>query len=119
MEQQIKTLFENNKLSVKRILIIDDDEAVRKALIKMLNGLKFQILEAEDGEKGLKMHNKEHFHLIITDMIMPCKEGIQVIKELRRNHPEVPVIAISGGGEGSSMDYLKWAKILGARACLN
>ena len=118
MNDESNSIFESTNLSDKRILIIDDDEAVRKVLRKMLEGLSAQVEEAEDGEQGIRKYQEGIFNLIVTDMIMPCKEGIQVIQELRRKHPEVAIIAISGGGEGASMDYLKWAKMLGARACL-
>ena len=99
---------------MRRILIIDDEPQIRLLLKKMLEKEGFNVITASDGKEGMKLFNKEPFDLVITDIIMPEKEGIEIIQELRKNHPNLPIIAISGGGRNSSDSYLKMAKMFGA-----
>ncbi|MDP3429438.1 MAG: response regulator, partial [Desulfomicrobium sp.] len=57
--------------------------------------------------------------LVITDLIMPDKEGIQIIRELRKENSQIRIIAMSAGGRGGATDYLKWARLMGAKQCLS
>jgi DNA-binding response OmpR family regulator len=101
------------------ILIIDDDEQVRKVLRLTLIAAGFDVVEAQDGKIAMKIFQKNPgVDLIITDLIMPEKEGIETIIELRRDFPEIPIIAISGGGRIDPNDYLYLAKKLGAHKTL-
>lgn len=102
-----------------RILIIDDDDQIRKMLRLTLNAAGFDVVEAQDGKIAMKLFYQDlTVDLVITDLIMPEKEGIETIIELRRDFPNVPIIAISGGGRIDPNDYLLLAKKLGAQITL-
>lgn len=98
-----------------RILVIDDEENFRFMLRRKLEKEGYDVLEAADGEGGKRVFLAEHPDLIITDLVMPEKEGIEFIMELKKEAPRFPVIAISGGGRGDPHVYLGLAKDLGAR----
>ncbi len=98
-----------------RVLIIDDEPEIRKMLNKMLSNVIQDVLVAEDGQEGLQIVNSTlEIDLVITDLIMPGKEGIETILELKRDRPEIKILAISGGGKVGPHDYLTLAKGLGA-----
>lgn len=100
------------------ILIIDDEEQIRKLMEKMLSWEGYDTLLAANGEEGLKLYNEKGADLIITDLIMPDKEGIETIMELKKIDPSVKIIAMSGGGKNDPETYLPLAKGLGALATL-
>ncbi len=102
-----------------RILIIDDEELVRLALAKVLENASHEIVEQENGENALDLHKAQPFDLIITDILMPGKEGIETIMDIKKEFPVLPVIAISGGGPDKHMTYLESAKLLGANHVLS
>ncbi len=97
-----------------RILIIDDDNLVRRMLRQVLEAENYEVVEAEDGTQGLKINREKPADLIITDIIMPEKEGIETIGDFRREFPEIQIIAMSGGGRIGPDAYLKMAKDFGA-----
>ena len=99
---------------MKRILVIDDDFHVRDMLERLLRKAGYDAQPAENGAEAVKMHRGNPMDLVITDIIMPEKEGLEVITEFRREYPSVKLIAISGGGRIGSDNYLKMAKLLGA-----
>ncbi len=99
---------------MSQILIIDDDTQIRLLLRKLFFKEGYEVLEASNGKAGMKLYRESHADLVITDLIMPEKEGLETIIELRKNSPKVKVIAISGGGRISPEDYLPMAKELGA-----
>lgn len=99
---------------MSRILIIEDEVQVRKLTRQMLELEGFEVLEAGDGDSGLKTFTENDVDLIITDIIMPGKEGIETILELRRINPEVKIIAMSGGGRMGPDGYLELARKFGA-----
>jgi len=101
-----------------RILVVDDDKEVREMLRQMLERAGYEVVDACDGNVALKLYREQPTDLIITDLIMPNKEGIETIMELRRDFPDVKIIAISGGGRIGPKDYLSSAKMLGARRIL-
>jgi len=102
-----------------RILIIDDDDQVRKMLRLSLNAAGFDVVEAQDGKAAMKLfHQDPPVDLVITDLITPQKEGIETMIEFRRDFPKVPIIAISGGGLIDPNDYLVLAEKLGAQITL-
>jgi DNA-binding NtrC family response regulator len=101
--------------SMKRVLIIDDDEQLRALLHEILERAGFAVMEAANGSEGLKLFRTDPADLVITDLIMPEKEGVETILELRREFPDARVIAISGGGRNGSASYLPIAARLGAR----
>ncbi|MBF0309779.1 MAG: response regulator [Magnetococcales bacterium] len=88
-----------------RILIIDDDQAIRVLLRQILEGEGYEVLEAANGLAGLQVVHEEMLDLVVTDMLMPEGDGIEVILELQRLHPGVRVIAISAGGKGLSASF--------------
>ncbi|MCG6880945.1 MAG: response regulator [Deltaproteobacteria bacterium] len=98
----------------KTILVIDDDENIRRLLRAVLEIEGYHILEASDGVKGQQEYGKNPTDLVITDLIMPGKEGIETIRDLRREFPDVKIIAVSGGGRIGPESYLKMAKGVGA-----
>lgn len=97
-----------------KILIIEDDETVRVVIRRILESKGYDVVEAEDGRQGLEMYRKENVDLVLTDIVMPNKEGLETIRELRQVTPDVKIIAMSGGGRNSPYDYLNLAKKFGA-----
>ena len=101
----------NNK---KCIIIIDDDDQIREMLKQMLAREGYEILTASNGKEGIRLYRERQTDLIITDIVMPEKDGLETIMELRKDFPEVKVIAMSGGGRNGPESYLQVAKRLGA-----
>jgi len=99
---------------VKKVLVIDDDQDFRKMLCARLIKAGYTVLEAENGLKGLQLYRDEPVGLVITDIIMPEKEGMETILELKRVNPKVRIVAISGGGRSTPEDYLNIAEYFGA-----
>ena len=97
-----------------RILVIDDEEQVQLFMRKILEKDGHEVVDAPDGKVGLRLHREKPADLIITDILMPEKEGLATIMELRREYPDTKIIAISGGGRGGKLDFLSIAKKLGA-----
>lgn len=100
---------------MQRVLVIDDDEQLRALLYEILDRAGFQVEEAVNGVEGLKLYRKQPADLVITDLIMPEKEGVETIMELRDQFPEARIIAISGGERVGGRNYLPIAARLGAR----
>jgi CheY-like chemotaxis protein len=103
---------------MERILVIDDDAQVLDAFHLVLAGEGYEVLKASNGNEGIKLYRKDPVDLIITDLIMPEKEGIETIRELTAEFPKVKIIAISGGGRIGPAEYLPMTKMLGAKRTL-
>jgi CheY-like chemotaxis protein len=101
-----------------RILIIDDEDELRSMLRQMLEQAGHEVTEAVNGAEGIQIYERDAPDLIITDIIMPEKEGVETIIALRRANPDLPIVAISGGGRLEATDFLSMAKKLGARHTL-
>ncbi len=101
-----------------RILVIDDEFGIRRLLCVALEGMGYAVSEASNGREGLAVFAKHPTDLVITDLVMPEKEGIETIRSLRRTHPHLKIIAISGGNRAQAGDNLKMAKNLGANEVL-
>lgn len=99
---------------MRKILIIDDDEQMRNLLCRAMEYAGFEVEAAADGRKGLRFFEENTYDLVITDLIMPEQEGMETITFLRKNHPDVKIIAISGGGRIGPETYLPAALELGA-----
>ncbi|GMQ79056.1 MAG: response regulator [Anaerolineae bacterium] len=102
-----------------RILVIDDEPQVRTMLREILEDEGYEVVVAVNGNEGLKLYRNEPTDLVITDIIMPGKEGLETIKELRKISPDVKIIAISGGGRVVPKDYLQVAQAFGAQRVFN
>lgn len=94
------------------ILVIDDDEGVRELIREFLAPDGHVIAEAGNGEEGLRRHSQEPADIIISDIFMPGKDGMQVIRTLAKSG--VRMIAISGGMQFGNADFLNLARKLGA-----
>ncbi len=101
-----------------RILIIDDESQIRSMLRLMLERVGYEVMEAADGMEGIRQYRDNPADLIITDLIMPNKDGIGMIIELKKEFPEIKIIAMSGGGVNRPEGYLDGAKKLGATRTL-
>jgi two-component system chemotaxis response regulator CheY len=99
---------------VSNILVIDDNASVRKALILMLESGGHSVTGAKDGAEGLRAFEATDPDLVIVDIIMPDKDGIEIIREMRRAKPEARIIAMTGGGRFTNLDFLKMARAFGA-----
>jgi CheY-like chemotaxis protein len=97
-----------------RILIIDDEEDVRRLLRVVLEAEGLEIAEAEGGAKAIQTFRQQPADLVFCDLFMPDKDGLEVIQELRREFPGVKIIAMSGGGYCGTMALLDVARRLGA-----
>ena len=96
------------------IVIIDDDEDLRPMLRRALEKSGFEALSAADGWEGLELIRTNPVDLVVTDLIMPEMEGIELILQLRQSHPGLKIIAMSGGGRMMPGNYLAAAKACGA-----
>ena len=100
---------------MKRILVIDDHTALRQMLRRILEREGYEVVEAADGKEGVELYRQVPADLIITDVVMPEKDGVEIIRELKRDFLDVRVIAISGGSRTLDAQYcLAAMKALGA-----
>ena len=108
-------------MTAARILVIDDEPSVRKIVCDNLKMCGFDVLAAASGEEGLGMIDAANPpRVVITDIIMPGKSGLDVITEMRARHPTVRLIAMSGGGRVKAADdLLEKATQLGADVALS
>ena len=96
------------------ILIIDDESEVRYAIRAVLEDIGHSVAEAGTGTEGLERFQEGKYDLVICDIIMPDKEGIETIVEIRQIEPDQRIVAISGGGRIKKEDYLAVAAAVGA-----
>lgn len=101
-----------------RILIIDDDDLLRSTLKQALEHFGHSVREAADGIQGIAAYHAEPAELVITDIVMPEKEGLDIIRDLRRDYPGLRIIAMSGGLAYDPKLYLHMAERFGATAVL-
>ncbi len=100
---------------IVKILVIDDDDQIRGMLKELLELEGFEVLEAKNGEEGVKLFFENPVHLIITDIIMPIKDGIETILDIKEAYPDAKIIAVSGGGWYGTAIEFDMAQKLGAR----
>jgi DNA-binding response OmpR family regulator len=102
------------------ILVVDDDPQLRLALAHILRRAGHAVGEAGDGDAALKcvFDPPRHYDVILIDMVMPGKEGVETILELRRRGAQARIIAMSGGGRIDHYDPLRLAAQCGARAVI-
>jgi CheY-like chemotaxis protein len=99
---------------MESILIIDDEAQIRSMIRLVLEREGYVVSEAPDGAEGIRLFREKPADLIITDLIMPNKDGIGMMLELKKDFPAVNIIAMSGGGLNRPDGYLLGAKKLGA-----
>ena len=92
------------------ILVVDDEEDIRELLRAMLEEAGHVVETACDGADGVCRFHTKQPDLVVTDILMPNMGGLNLITEVRRQHPDLPVIAISGGGTDGKLNFLKTAK---------
>jgi CheY-like chemotaxis protein len=102
-----------------KILVIDDEAAIRDTLKFILEAYGYQVATASNGREGLETFEMVRPDLVITDLLMPEKDGLETISDLRRQQPGLPIVAISGGGRLGDMGYLKVAESFGAHRVVN
>ncbi len=95
-----------------RILVIDDNKRFQEMLKEVLERQEYEVVTASDGKEGMDLYRKEPTDLVITDIIMPDKEGIETIFELQRDFPNAKIIAISGGGKMKAENCLRTAGLI-------
>lgn len=98
----------------QRIMVVDDDPGIRRALQLILSKAGYRVLQAGDGLEALRLWRAHGGDLVITDLHMPEKNGIETILELLSHTPGIPIIAMSGGGQTKRLDLLANATMLGA-----
>jgi CheY-like chemotaxis protein len=101
-----------------RLLIIDDDDDLRLMLRVLFQSAHYEVVDAHNGREGLRVMEQQPADLVITDLIMPEQEGIETIMALRRRYPTLRIVAISGGGHGTGINYLELARRVGANRAL-
>ncbi|MBN2161922.1 MAG: response regulator [Pontiellaceae bacterium] len=89
-----------------KILIIDDDDKIRMLMVRYLERLHYTVAEAENGKHGMIMLETFGPDLIITDILMPEMDGLEILMALRRQYPNIPVIAMSGGMRDVPVNFL-------------
>lgn len=105
---------------VPRVLIVDDEEQVLDMLGQMLSREGFEVSRARNGKEAIEIVRKQQPHLIVTDLLMPEMEGIELIRQLRKSAPAIKIIAISGGSRFiDAYDQLRVARLLGADFCFS
>ena len=101
-----------------KILVIDDDDMVRDSLAVVLRGQGYDVYTASDGYRGMSVFASARPDMVVTDILMPDQEGIETIRRMRLEYPEIKIIAMSGGGRIIDIDVLDLASKLGADAVL-
>ena len=98
----------------RRILVADDDPSIRRTLQIGLEKAGYEVLEARDGEEAARLWRENGVDLIIADIYMPNKSGLQLIMELRAHNSTIPVIAMSDGGRNKNLNPLIYSQVLGS-----
>jgi CheY-like chemotaxis protein len=101
-----------------RVLVIDDEDLLRETLREMLEEAGYEVSEEADGLAGVRAFFASPIDLVITDIIMPKKDGIEAIREIKRHRPDARIIAISGGAPRGPRADLPLAETSGARCTL-
>ena len=101
-------------MSTRRILVADDDPGIRRTLQIGLEKAGYEVVEARDGEEATRLWRENGVDLIIADIYMPNKGGLQLIMELRAHNSTIPVIAMSDGGRNKNLNPLIYSEVLGS-----
>ena len=96
------------------IVLIDDDPTIQMVFFQFLTGQGYTVLQAENGKIGLDLVDKHAPDLIITDILMPEMDGLEILMAIRKAYSSIPIIAISGGSRTLQIDFLRQAELFGA-----
>jgi DNA-binding response OmpR family regulator len=99
---------------VPRVLVIDDDPDVRGSLSKILTRAGYEVVVAAEGAAGIELQHNDPADVIITDIFMPGLDGLQTIRQLKKEGSAVRIIAVSGGDRTGTMDMKEHARLMGA-----
>ena len=108
--------LEEQGTGLAKILVIDDDPRVRGVIAEALTATGHEVIEANDGREGLDMFRLHLPTLVVTDILMPEKDGLETIRELRGGGSNVAIVAVSDSGPMSSAQLLTLARLMGADA---
>jgi CheY-like chemotaxis protein len=100
------------------VLIAEDDPLLRRTLAVVLRARGMRVLEAANGEEAINLAMHRHPDIALMDLVMPKVDGLEAIKLLRAQCPDLKIVALSGGGRNRYLDILTLADRLGAHACL-
>lgn len=100
--------------SRQRILVVDDDASIRNVLQIGLGKAGYEVIQARDGAEAMHLWRAQRADLVITDLHMPAKNGLEVILELLADSPEARIIVMSDGGQTQQIELLGDARLLGA-----
>lgn len=103
---------------MRRVLVIDDDKFVRISIRTVLQAAGYDVDVANNAFEGMALQKEKNFDAAIVDLIMPKKDGLETIQELKENEPGLPIIAISGGGTIVRKNFVSAASLFGASATL-
>ena len=103
----------NKTLSTPLVLVIDDDETIRQLLIALLHEIEYSVISASNGLAALDMLKEHPVDLVITDIIMPGMEGLELVRNLKKYYPDIKIIAMSAYRASGQLDYLQHAKAFG------
>jgi DNA-binding NtrC family response regulator len=98
----------------RRILVVDDDASIRRTLSILLTKAGYEVTQASDGSEAVRLWRDRGGDLVITDLHMPEKDGIETIVELLSHTPGIRIIAMSGGGQTKRLDLLGNVALLGS-----
>ncbi len=101
-----------------RILVIDDEQVLRRSVVEILEREGHEVLDAADGKVGMQLLREQRPDLVISDLFMPEMDGVELLRQLRRESPELKVVVMSGGAYDGQIQLLDVATGLGAAAVL-
>jgi CheY-like chemotaxis protein len=101
---------------VAELLLVDDEAPVRKFFVQVLEGAGYRVVEASSGKEALRRLQERPFDLVITDILMPDMDGLELTKVLHHRFPDIKIVVISG--DRDDMDYCHVARFLGAHVTL-
>jgi DNA-binding NtrC family response regulator len=106
--------YSMNPVATQRILVVDDDAGIRRTLDILLSKAGYEVMQASDGSEAVRLWRDRGGDLVITDLHMPEKDGIETIVELLSHTPGMSIIAMSGGGQTKRLDLLGNVALLGS-----